>query len=504
MAGPDLITAWQIALTTLSDPINLLLLLLGTLLGVLMGMLPGLGGVVTLSLLIPLTFQLDPLVAFMLLVAANGGVSQGGSVTSILLNTPGMAPNAATILDGYPLARQGRGGEAIGAAAMASGAGAILGLVLLAVSIPVMLDIIILFGPPEIFWLALWGISVISIVVRGSIKSGLISGGIGMLFAMHGLSTVTGGTRWIYGYAELLDGVPLVPALLGVFAVAEMINLVSKGETIAADSEVEVGGGQWRGARAVFSHKWIFLRSALIGVIVGTIPGVGGTAANFIAYFQAVQTTENSDSYGSGDIRGVIASEASNDAKEGGAFIPTLGFGIPGSASMVVLFGAFLLHGILPGPLLMENHLDVVAIIIASALISNVASSAITMSLANKLVYVTKVDIRVVAPMVLGISAFAAFGLNYSFFNVAVTLLFGILGYMMIKVDMSRIPMILAMVLTPIVETNFFRSLQTSGGDYGIFVRGPIDIILILFILLSLFQPYVQAAIKQMRAKANV
>jgi putative tricarboxylic transport membrane protein len=485
-----------IAFSTLNDPINLLLLVGATGIGVLLGILPGLGGTVTLALLIPLTFGMDPLVAFMILVAANGGTSQGGAVTAILLNTPGKAPNAATILDGYPMARQGRGGEALGASLTASGIGAIAGFTVLIVSIPIILQIVLLFGPPEIFWLGLWGLSVVSIVVGENLRTGLISAGLGIFFAMYGTNAVTAGTRWTYGISSLLDGVPLVPALVGLFAIAEMINLVTQGETIAEsdeESRIEIRDDKLKGVFSVYKHKRIFLQSALIGTIIGAVPGVGGTAANYIAYFQAIQTSGDQESYGTGDVRGVIASEAANDAKEGGAYIPTLGFGIPGSSSMAVLFGAFLLHGITPGPLLMQEHLDVVMIIILSALASNVISSSIVYLIAERLVAVTHVDIRILAPVVIGIAFLASYALRNNIFAIWITLIFGVLGFLMIHANMSRVPMILAIVLEPIVETNFFRSLQLSRGDPAIFVRSPLTWFLILLTIFSLLLPYLQS-----------
>ena len=498
----EIVQAFTTAFQTIMTPTNITLLLLATLLGVVMGMLPGLGGTITIALLIPLTFGMDPLVAFMILVAANGGTGQGGALTAILINTPGKAPNAATILDGYPMAKQGRAGEAIGASATSSALGAVLGLTVLVLSLPVMLQIVLLFGAPEIFWLGVWGLTLLAIIVSGSMVAGLISGGFGLLFAMHGVHQMTALARWTYGFTFMLSGFTLVPALIGLFAVAEMINLISESEQIAetdATGTVKLSGGRFKGIKAVLKQKWIFVRSALLGTFIGVIPGVGGTAANYIAYFQAAQTSKDSDSFGTGDIRGVIASESSNDGKEGGAYIPTLGFGVPGSSSMAVLLGAFLLHGITPGPLLMQNHLDVVAIVVLSALFSNIASSMFTLIMANHLTRITEIDIRYIAPLVLGVAFFGAYALGNNPFNLFITLFFGLLGYLMIKVDMSRVPMVLGLVLGPIVESYFFRSLQISANDYGIFIQSPISVFLILLVIISLFLPYIKKALPQWR-----
>lgn len=485
------------AAMTIADPIHLLLIFLMVLFGMFMGIMPGLGGVITLSLLIPLTFGMEPLVAFMLLAAALGATNFGGSISAILINTPGSSVNAATLLDGYPMSRQGRAAEALGAAATASALGAIFGLVILTLSIPVMLEILLLFSQVEIFWLGIWGVTIIAMIVRHSVVSGLISATFGFLFAMHGLNGLTANPRWVYGFTPMFDGLKLIPALIGLFAVAEMINLVSEGRTIAGKEMAEVAGDQWSGIRDVFDHKSVFFRSATIGVLIGMVPGVGGSAANYIAYFQAVQTADDPESFGTGDVRGVIASEASNDAKDGGGFLPTLAFGIPGSASMAVMLGAFSFHGIIPGPRFFSNNLDIVMVIILSLLMANILTSVVGLLFAKQLARVTRIDIHVLAPLVLAFAFFGSYALYNSMFDLVITLFFGLLGFVMLKVKMSRIPMILALVLAPIVEKNFFRSLQISGGDYAVFVRSPLSIFLVLLVLVSLFLPYIRSAIGQ-------
>lgn len=480
------------AVQTILTVDSFLLLLAGTVIGFIIGMIPGMGGTIALALLIPLTFGMEASMAFVLLAAANGGVNQGGAISSILLNTPGSAPNAATLLDGFPLARSGEGGRAISAAAVASALGAILGIALLAVSIPVLVEVVILFGPPEIFWLGIWGITALAFVVGEELKAGIISGGLGILIAMHGQPPITAGYRWSFGFTQLQNGFDVVAAVIGLFAVAEMINLVAKGQRIATEEQYDASSGRLQGIKDVFANKWLFLRSATIGLLVGVIPGIGGVTANYIAYMQAVMTSKNNETFGEGDIRGVIASEASNDAKDGGAYIPTLGFGVPGSASMAVLFGAFVLHGIQPGPLLLQTNLDIVAIIIVAALFSNVLSSTLAISLSDRLTFVTRLDVRVLAPVVIGISFIAAYALNHDFFDITTALLFGILGYMMIRVDMPRIPLIIGIILATIIEKNFFRSMQIADWDLLYFASSPISIALIGLVVLTMLAPAIQ------------
>lgn len=488
--GEALVTA----LSALLDPINFGLLLLAVVVGFVFGMLPGLGGTVLLALLIPLTFGLEPLVAFMLLAAANAGTEQGGAITAILLNVPGKAPNAATILDGYPMAQQGRADEAIGASATASAVGAVFGLLVLLAAIPVVLWLVLQFGPPEIFWLGVWGLTTVAVVVKGRVLTGLLSGTLGLLFAMHGVHATTAATRWTYGFGFMLDGFQLVPALIGLFAVAEMMALVTRGR-VGAGLAGSTGGadepeaGRVAGARSVLRHRWLTLRSSIVGVVVGAIPGVGGTAANYLSYFQAVRTSRDADRFGTGDVRGVIASEASNDAKEGGAYVPTLGFGVPGSASMAVLFGAFQLHGLSPGPLLLQDHLEVVVVIVLAALISNVVASLLGFGLAHRLSGLTRVDVYTLAPLVIALSFVATYAIHNDPTNLVVTAVFALIGFACIQLDVSRVPMILGLVLGPIVEAEFFRSLQLSNGDYGIFLGSELAIGLALVTVLSLLSP---------------
>ncbi|MHB9287910.1 tripartite tricarboxylate transporter permease [Halobacteriales archaeon Cl-PHB] len=476
--------ALQSVLQATTDPVILLLILVGTVIGVVTGVIPGIGGLTALAVLIPFTFTLDPMAAVMFIAAILGGGNQGGSVSAILLNIPGRAPNAASILDGYPMTRQGEGERALGIAATASGLGAVFGLAILVLSLPFLAAIALLFSPPDIFWLGLWGLATIAIVVRGNVLAGVISAGLGLMLSFPGYSQITGGTRWVFDVAALLDGFRLVPAIIGLFAIGEMINLVSKGEKIAgADSTM--GGSVWRGVRDVVHHKWVFLKSATVGLVIGIIPGVGGTAANFIAYFQAARSSGESEAFGTGDVRGLIASEASNDAKDGGGYIPTFGFGIPGSPAMVLFLGLLVIQGIPPGPFLLVDHFDIVLGTIVAALISNMLSSVLVLGFGSTLAKITTVEPPLLASVIIPVTFVSSYLLNGSFWDVYVTLLFGVLGFMMLRVRMSRVPLLLGMVLGPIVEDNFLRSIALGQGDLSIFIESPISKILVVIVVLT-------------------
>jgi putative tricarboxylic transport membrane protein len=456
-----------------------------------MGIIPGIGGLTALALLIPLMFGMYASTAFILFTATLAGGNFAGSVTAILLNTPGQAPNAATLLDGYPMTQDGRGGEAIGASAAASAAGALLGALVLLLMIPLFLRISLLFGTAEIFWLGVWGVTAIAVVVRGDALYGLISALLGFIVVFHGQHYITGNYRWTYNITELQSGFDLVPILVGLFAIGEMIHLVTKGGTISDNAgEFDISGQKWAGVKSVYQNRGTFFRSSILGVLIGMIPGIGGTAANYIAYFQTVQASGNPDAFGKGDIRGVIASEASNDAKDGGAFLPTLALGVPGSAGMALILSAFVLHGITPGPLLFQNNLEIVFVIVMTLIIANILTSVIGYSVAEKLVSITRVDVYIIAPVVISIALYASYLVNNTLFGTYTALLFGLLGYLMITLNMSRVPMILAVVLGPIIENNFWRALRIPGGDLTIFVGSGLSIVLILLIIISLLSPY--------------
>lgn len=486
MALLEIITA---VISLLLTPQALLIIISGTVLGLVFGVIPGLGALVALALLLPFTFNMQPEFAFLLLTAALGGSNFGGSITSILLNTPGTATNVATVIDGHPLARQGRADEAIGATATASALGAIFGVIILMLGLPFMLQFMLLFGPPEIFWLGVLAIAVVSTVTGDDIILGIISGVLGLFLSFVGFNAVTGSARLTFGTAYLYDGIPLVPALVGLFAFAEVVRFSGESQ-ISDESLSEIGENKWTGVMAVFKHKWLFIRCAVLGVTIGIIPGVGGTSANYLAYYQAVQTSSDNDTFGDGDIRGVIAAEAANDAKDGGSFIPTLGLGIPGSASMAILIGAFLFHGMTPGPLLFENNMSVVIIIIFGLLTSNILTSILGLATAGQLAKLTQVKTSYLIPVVASLALTGAYVIRSNPLDMVLAVGFGILGLLMVKVNMTRIPLILGIILGGIIENNLQRTLQLGG--VNTFYASPQSKILIIAVIVAVGLPIVK------------
>lgn len=473
---------------------NILFLLIGTLVGITFGALPGLGGVVGVALLIPLTFNMDAQPAMLLFASTMGGVAFGGSVSAILINVPGTAPNAATILDGYPMSQQGRAGEALGVAATASALGAIFGLIILILLIPIARAIILAFWAPEFFWLAIFGLTIIAVVTQGPLIKGLAAGGFGLMLSLVGFSGATGEYRYGLGTEYLWDGVNLVVALIGLFALAEIINMSRKGGSIAKNNTTHTNRSDViTGVKEVLRRPTLVIRSSTIGVLVGMIPGAGGTIANFIAYMHVVQISDEPESFGRGNLEGVIAPEAANDAKDGGMLLPTVIFGIPGDATAAVLLGAFVLHGIQPGQQMVGEDLPIFFVIIFGLLFSNILTSTTGLLMADRLMKITLIPVKILIPPIAVVSLVGAFALRGNLLDVFVAVIFGFVGYIMISRDYSRIALVLALILGPIAETSFLQSLMISDGDYSIFVTRPISLALVLLIVASLLLPAIRS-----------
>lgn len=485
------------AATIFSFPV-ILFVLLGTLLGMTFGAIPGLGGIVVLALLLPLTVGMDANTTMALFGSALGGVAFGGSVSAILLNVPGTAPNAATCLDGYPMSRRGESGKALGASAAASALGALFGVVILVGLIPVAQQIILAFAAPEFFMLTILGISVIALVTRGQLLNGLAAGGLGLLFALVGYDPITGNVRFNVlqvfnvGVAEgyLYDGIKLVPAVIGIFAIAEAMHLTATDRKSIADREAfQTSEGVLSGVRAVFSHPWLFVRSAVIGTAVGMIPGVGGTVANFLAYLNATQTAADPGVFGTGDIRGVIASEAANDAKDGGALLPALAFGIPGSATTALILAALTLHGIAPGPEIITEELDIVFTLIIALILSNVLTSLIGISIADTLSRVTTISTSYIVPIVLVVSLAGAYVVNESLGDVSIAVLLGVLGFLMMRYEYSRIALIIGLILGQTAEITFHQSIRAYDAGLFVFFTRPISLLFFLTLVFTIVYP---------------
>jgi putative tricarboxylic transport membrane protein len=488
-----MLDAWIAGVEGLLQVKELMFLSLGMAIGLLFGALPGLGGATALALLMPLTYGLEPFTAVALAGGVMGAVPMGGSLTAILLNAPGSAPNAATCLDGYPLAQQGKAGYAIGAAATANSLGGIIGTVSVLAVLPVAKELVLLFGPPEFFLLAILALVTVAASLSGRMLRGLLTGGVGLMIATIGYDSVTGTTRFAGGIEYLWDGVHLVPALIGLFAVAEMINLSVTGGTVAKDMRAVKITGVMSGVKATFQHWRTVLRGSIIGTVIGAIPGEGGTVAAFLSYSMTVQASDDPESFGKGNIQGVIAPEAAINAKDGSALIPTIAFGIPSGAEMAVFLGILVLHGMQPGPLMLAQNQNEIYGLVWALTGACILASIIGVLLARPFSLITLVDSRIFVPIIIAVAMTGSYAVDRSIENPILTLAFGILGYIMIRHDYPRLTIVIALVLGATAERNFHQAMMIGDGSWTVFASRPMCWALIAATVLFLALPPLRA-----------
>lgn len=462
---------------------------MGTIIGFVFGIIPGISGTQAMAILLPFTFVMDQAGAMVFLVSIMAVGGFAGSITSILLNVPGEPTNAATTLDGYPLARQGKAGVAIAASATASALGSLFGLLLLVLSIPILRELVLYFGPPELFALAIAGIALIGGATGGEQVKGLIAGACGMIIGAIGYNLITGEVRYTGGALQLFDGVPLIASVVGLFALPELYRLIRVDQRVSS-SGVVVSGGVGTGIRSVFRRPLLVIRSGLIGTGIGIIPGVGGAIASWIAYYAAKRTSRSPETFGKGNIEGVIAPDTTLNAKEGGAMIPVLALGLPGSLSTAILLSAFLLHGVSPGQRMFDQHMDLVWAMIFTLALVNLLISGIGLLITNQLVKVTLVPARALFPIVLVLVLIGSYVERQSFTSIMIAILFGFAGIAMTHLGYPRAPLLVGMILFPIAEKNFHVSLQISWGSYDFLLR-PITFTALLIVAVALVVPYV-------------
>ena len=480
----------------------LLYLMLGAVIGLVFGAIPGLGGPTALALLIPLTFGMDSFAAISLFGGVMGAVPFGGSITAILINTPGTAPNAATCFDGYPMAQKGMAGMAIGAAGTASAVGGLLGIIVLVAFMPVLRELVLYFGPPEFLMLALLGLSAVAVATQGQLLRGLMMGGVGFMLALVGFDRVHGGLRYTLDLEYLWDGVRLIPALIGLFAIAEVINLSVRGGAVATASVDTRIHGVSAGIAAVFGNYKTLLQGSVIGAFVGAVPGVGGTVASFLSYTAAMQLSKEPETFGKGNVQGVIAPESSNNAKDGGSLIPTLAFGIPGSTEMAVFLGALVLHGMQPGPLLILQHPDIIFTLIFALAFACVLATIVGLASTRWLVRITEIDAQILSVVVPVIALVGAYAIRGSFGDVVTALVFGVVGYLMIRFDYPRLTLVIALVLGNLAEVSYFQTIQVVRADWGtMFTRTPV-VVLTALVLMTLLVPALQEYLRRRKPPA--
>lgn len=460
-------------------------LLVGSLFGLVIGVIPGLGGHFAMAMIIPFLYAMEPAAGIAFLLGAHATVAQGGGLTAILFSTPGTGQNAATLLDGPPMRENGEGAKACGAALTACFLGATFGALTLALLLPILQRIVLFFGPPEIFVLAFLALTFVAVLGKGDLVRSLIAALAGLLLAMIGVDNVTNQERFTFGLLELADGLELVPVILGLFAVAEVFELWLKGGSLAgADNPLpsvrETQRQIFAGMREVFKRWWLVLRCSAIGVTMGLIPGLGSAPAAFIAYGHAKQTSKSKETFGKGNIEGVIGSESANDAVEGGALASTVAFGVPGSSSMAILLGALFILGQETGPNMINYHVDVVFVMIFTIIIGNFIGMVGGMFLVNPLSRATGLRAQILVPVLIVIVFTGAYAVHNAWFDILVTLVFGIVGFLMKELNYSRAALLIGFVLGFAVEKNLYLAMQLEG---NYFILQPIPLTLSLITL---------------------
>lgn len=494
---------WMSGLENLFVFKDMAYLFLGVAFGMVFGLVPGLGGTTGLTLVIPLTFALDASTAIAFSAGVMGSVPMGSSISAILINAPGSAPNAATCLDGFPMAQQGKGGMAIGAAASANALGGIFGTFFLLAIIPLAQQIVLSFGPPQLFLMCVFGLIVVSLTSGGRLLEGLMVGLLGLMISTIGYDAVTGEIRYAFGVPYLWNKIPLVPALIGLFPITQMVRLFVGGKTIAETHNKFRMAETMEGVLASFKHWRVVLSGSLIGTVIGAIPGVGGVVAAFASYTVVSQTASDKESFGKGNIKGVIAPEAAINAKDCSTLVPTLAFGIPGSAEMAVFLAILILHGVDPGPLLLLNHQSLIYELIWALVAACVFASVAGIFLAKPLSRITILRTNILVPMVIAISILGSWAVNQTIGNILVTLAFAVIGTVLTAVDYPRLPLVISLILGAEIERYYDQSVMISNGNPAVFLQSPVSLILLVLVgLTALFLPG-RYAFKRLRDRAQ-
>jgi len=464
----------------------LFIILVGTILGIIIGALPGLSSTMGVALLIPITFKMDPALGLCMLGAIYCGSVYGGSITAILLRAPGTSASVATAWDGYELTKKGLAGKALGISTTASAFGGLFSALCLLIIAPSLASFSLRFGPPERFFLAIFGLTIIISVSSESLLKGLISGFFGMAIAVTGIDIVSGNLRFIWGQTSLLDGIPLLPALIGLVSMSQAIILIETNRTSIQVKKNTIKDSIIPTLSDLKRTFLTFIRSAVIGTIVGIIPGAGTDTAAYFGYSEAKRNSKHPEEFGKGSIEGIAGSEAANNAVTGGSLVPLLTLGIPGNSVSAVFLGGLLIHGLIPGPALFVKHGVVTYTLMISLFLANIALCIFGLIGAKTFIKVVKIPTNILSPCIIVLSVIGSYALRNNIIDVGIMFFFGILGYIMEKGKFPTVPIVLALILAPMAEKELQRSLLIFGGSiFPAFTR-PICLILIFLIVLSL------------------
>lgn len=461
--------------------------------------MPGIGSKTAIALLLPFAFALNKFEAITLIMSIWAVSNTANSITSILFGVPGGGGSQATIMDGYPMAQKGEAARALAAAFTSSAIGGIIGALVLFAAIPVLRPLVLLLGPPEFFMLVMVGVAMVGALSGKAPVKGIIGGAVGLTISLVGIQMITGIPRFTFDQLWLVDGFKLIPVTIGLFAIPELIYMGVKGTGISDLPLGDLSKGRRQGIQDAFDNWWLIIRSSFIGVWVGIIPGLGSAVADWFAYGSAKQTCPGaSETFGMGDVRGVIAVDAATNAKEGGSLIPTLAFGIPGSSTLALIFGALIIVGITPGRDMLTKDLHLTFSMIWLLIIASVITSLLCLAFTKQLAMATKLRPSLIIPVILAMAVIGSFAASSRFEDVLIMLGFGTVGYFMRSAGWPRPPLLLGLVLGPIAERYMWTSVQLYGAE---FLLRPGVLIILAILILCVTYPMIQKRVSRMMAQ---
>ncbi len=472
-----------------------LFIILGVFTGICIGSLPGLTATMGVALVLPLTFGMDAIPGILLLIGVYVGAIYGGSISAILLRTPGTPAAAATVLDGYEFSKRGESGRALGISTVSSFVGGVVSVLALWLISPQLAKLALRFSAPEFFLLAVFGLSIIASISGNSLAKGVLCGTLGISLSFIGIDSITGYPRFTFNNINLLSGMSFIPVMIGLFAMSQAFSTVEKiftpDQVTQKISKVWPTRSDWK---VILKHAPL---SGVIGTFIGIVPGAGAEIGAFVSYGQAKRMSRHPERFGTGIPEGIAAPEAGNNGVTGGALIPMLTMGVPGDAVAAILIGALTVQGLQPGPLLFTEHTTLVYSIFLGMFVANVTMLVLGLSSLKLFVKVLSVPKAILTPMIFILCVVGSYAINTNFFDVGVMLFFGILGYFLQKADVSVSPAVLGLILGPMAESNFRRALLMSEGSYSIFFASPIAWVFVLLTLVTLLGPVVGDAIKK-------
>ncbi|WP_027965296.1 tripartite tricarboxylate transporter permease [Halalkalibacillus halophilus] len=478
-----------LGLENLFEPFHLIILLAAMLIGFLGGALPGVSGTMLVIILLPISYGLDTISAFILLTTIYAASVFSGMISAILFRTPGAPEAVATVLDGYPMTQQGKAGQALGIAIFSSATGGIVGVLFLMTLTPLLASFALQFSSPEYFALAVLGLTVVVSLSGGALIKGFIGVGLGLFIATIGMDPLTGAQRFTFDSVNLLSGIDFIPVLIGLFAISEVLRKSKEDQSIK--QQMQKISTKIFDLKIFRQIKNTMFRSILLGISVGILPGVGATTAAMLSYSEATRWSKNPEKFGTGIPEGIAAPESANNAAAMGAMVPLLSLGIPGSATTAVILGAFILHGLQPGPMLISNSPDLVYTIFISLLFVNILIIIFSKPFINLFSKIMKLPYTALGPVIVIFCIIGTYAVRNSVLDIWIMLLFGLIGYYLDRLKFPIAAIILGIVLGPIAEVEFRRALQMSSGDLSIFMTRPISAVLLSLALIALIIPLI-------------